>query len=113
MTFSRQDATNPLFRWLQHNSVVILTLLGILLYTIFYLPVVYFYGKLGTSPSEVGFTYSSVLSGATLGILVAIATFILVVGFIIGVVVDLANSCMLDPHYNRLLDPPRPSCRGF
>ena len=96
MTLSRQDTTNAFFRWLQHNSVLILTVLGILLYTTFDLPAVYFYGKLGTSPSEVGLTYSSVLSGAAIGILVAIAAFILVVGFIIGVAVDLATvACLI------------------
>lgn len=91
MTFGRQDTTSPFSRWLQHNSVVILTVLGILLYTTFDLPAVYFYGRLGTSPNEVGLTYSTVLSGAPIGIVVAILAFIVVGGFIIGAAVDLAT----------------------
>lgn len=95
MTPSRLDTTNPFLRWLQRNSVVTLTVLGIFLYTSFDLPAVYFYGKLGTSPSEVGLTYSSVLSGATLGILVGVGSFILGVGLIIGAAVDLVTAACL------------------
>lgn len=95
MTGSSPMKPNQFFQWLQHNSVLVLTILGILLYTAFYLPAVYFYGRLGTNPSEVGLTYSTVLSGAPVGILITIIVFVVVVGLIVGVIVDILTLTFL------------------
>jgi hypothetical protein len=63
--------------WVINNPLVALTILGLLLYAAFAIPATVFYARLGTTPSEVGYTYATVLSGSTLGAL-AIALFFLI-----------------------------------
>ena len=46
----------------------------------FSIPAIYFYAHLGTSPSEVGYTYTSVLSGSVLGT-IAVLGALLVIGY--------------------------------
>jgi hypothetical protein len=69
-------------QWLRSNPVVVVTIFGVLLYVMFSIPSIIFYARLGTSASEVGFTYSSVLSGATFGTVVVLACLMLVVFWI-------------------------------
>src|SRR6266849_363758 len=66
-------------QWLRNNPVLVVTIFGVLLYVMFSIPSIIFYARLGTSASEVGFTYSSVLSGAAFGAVVVLAILILVV----------------------------------
>ena len=54
------------------------TVLGILLYIVFSVPATIFYGRLGTTPGEVGITYSSLLGGSTFGILVILLVLTLI-----------------------------------
>jgi uncharacterized membrane protein (DUF485 family) len=95
MTDSSLNEPNTFLRWLQHSNAIMLTLLGIVLYTIFYLPAAYFYGKLGTSPGEVGLTYLTVLSQTPLGILITIFAFLLVSLYTVGAAVILVEAACL------------------
>lgn len=56
--------------WVKTSGLLTVTVLGILLFIVLSVPATIFYGRLGTTPGEVGITYSSLLSGSTLGILV-------------------------------------------
>ena len=56
--------------WVKTSGLLFVTVLGILLYIVFSVPASIFYGRLGTTPGEVGITYSSLLSGSTFGILI-------------------------------------------
>jgi hypothetical protein len=67
MPVTSEATPGGLSQWLKSNPVVVLTIFGVLLYAMFSIPAVIFYARLGTSPSEVGFTYASVLSGSTFG----------------------------------------------
>jgi hypothetical protein len=70
--------------WVRTNTVVALTLLGLFTYAMFSIPADVFYARLGTTPTEVGYTYATLLSGSTLGVL-------LVVGFILYVFIILGT----------------------
>jgi hypothetical protein len=63
-------ATEPgkgkLSEWLKDGGVAI-TILGLLLYTLFAIPTTFFYGLLGISPAEVGISYTRLLTNSTLG----------------------------------------------
>jgi hypothetical protein len=76
-------------RWLQSNPVVIITFFGVLLYAMFSIPSIIFYARLGTSASEVGFTYASVLSGATLGTVFVLAGMVAAVFYIGAMILSL------------------------
>ena len=71
------------FRWLVNNPLVALTIIGLLLYATFAIPATFFYGRLGTTPSEVGYTYATILSGSTLGALIIVACSLLVIFYIV------------------------------
>lgn len=71
---SASEASNQLVDWFKSNGLLIVTLGGIFLYIIFAVPATIFYNRLGTTPSEVGITYASLLSGSTFGVLFALAT---------------------------------------
>ena len=64
--------------WLLNNPLVALTILGLLLYATFAIPATSFYASLGTTPSEVGYSYATILSGSTLGALVIVLVFFIV-----------------------------------
>ena len=73
--------------WIRASGLLLVTVLGILLYIVFSVPATIFYGRLGTTPGEVGITYSSLLSGSTFGILVILVVLTLAffaVSFIIA-----------------------------
>ena len=61
--------THILLQWVRDNTLAALTILGILVYVIFSVPTTYFYARLGTTPSEVGVTYATIVSGSTFGLL--------------------------------------------
>ena len=63
-------ARGAVLDWVKASGLLLVTVLGILLYIVFSVPATIFYGRLGTTPGEVGITYSSLLSGSTFGILV-------------------------------------------
>jgi hypothetical protein len=76
-----------MFTWLRSNTVVALTLLGLLTYAMFSIPADFFYAELGTTPAEVGYTYSTILSGSTLGALVIVG-FILYIFIMLGTIFE-------------------------
>lgn len=73
------EPTNGLLPWIKSYQAVSFAVLGILIYIMFSVPAAVFYARLGTSPSEVGFNYTTILSGSPLG-LVLIVT--LTIGFL-------------------------------
>jgi amino acid transporter len=92
--------------WLKANVLVALTILGVLLYAVFSIPATYFYARLGTSPSEVGFTYASILSGSTLGALLILGCFLLLAFYLAYVVFALiAYLLMFRVAFSYLLHP--------
>jgi hypothetical protein len=68
-----------------NNPLVALTIFGLLLYAAFAIPASFFYGRLGTTPSEVGYTYASILSGSTLGALVIAGSFLFALYYVIQI----------------------------
>jgi len=87
---SDPDATSGgIFPWLKKNVTAAIAVAGILLYAVFSIPATFFYAHLGTTPSEVGSTYTSLLSGSTLAVLIILAAVIVlpyyfVIGFSAG-----------------------------
>jgi hypothetical protein len=65
--------THILLQWIRDNTLVTLTILGVLVYVVFSIPTTYFYARLGTTPSEVGITYATILSGSTFGLVLIIS----------------------------------------
>lgn len=74
-TSSRRE----LIEWFKGSGLLVVTLAGIFLYIVFSVPATIFYTRLGTTPSEVGITYTSLLSGSTLGALIVLAAVIILV----------------------------------
>ena len=70
--------------WLINNPLVALTIFGLLLYATFAIPATVFYGRLGTTPSEVGYTYTAILSGSTFGALFIVAASLLASFYVIN-----------------------------
>jgi hypothetical protein len=66
------EPTNGLLSWLKSYQAVTFAAIGILIYVIFSVPAAYFYASLGTSPSEVGFNYTNIISGSPLGLAVIV-----------------------------------------
>src|ERR1039458_1943915 len=52
--------------WIKSSGLLSLTVSGIVLYVVFSISATIFYDRLGVTPSDVGVTYSNVLSGSTL-----------------------------------------------
>src|SRR5215467_11524945 len=78
------------FYWLKSNPLLVITILGLLLYAVFSIPATVFYARLGTTPSEVGFTYTSILSGSTLGALLILGCFLLLIFYAVNLVLLVA-----------------------
>ena len=72
------QTTDSLIGWLKNNVIAVISLTGVFLYIIFSIPATIFYGRLGTTPSEVGFNYSNILSGSTFGVLILIGFAVLI-----------------------------------
>jgi hypothetical protein len=72
--------------WLKGLGVLTLTFLGLILYICLAAPTTIFYTRLGTTPGEVGITYTSLLSGSLLGIIAMIAALAVVFAICSGVV---------------------------
>jgi hypothetical protein len=68
-----ETSISILLRWVRANVLATLTILGILIYAVFSIPATYFYARLGTTPSEVGVTYSTIVSESTFGLLLLVA----------------------------------------
>ena len=99
MSVQRQ-APGEFSQWLRSNALGVLTIFGILIYAVFSIPTTFFYVRLGTTPSEVGFTYASVLSGAALGttvilgLLIALFLYVVIL-FVYLIVLELFTIYML------------------
>jgi amino acid transporter len=89
MTVTSDGIPRERLRWLKNNVLVALTILGILLYAVFSIPATFFYARLGTTPSEVGFTYATILSGSTLGALLILGLFLLALFYAVEVTIGL------------------------
>jgi hypothetical protein len=64
---SEAKRSQLLLDWLKSGGLLMLTVTGVILYIVFSVPATIFYDRLGTTPQEVGITYTSILSGSTLG----------------------------------------------
>lgn len=88
MPTASEAKTSRLYEWVKSNGIVAITIVGVLLYIIFSIPATFFYARLGTTPSEVGISYTSILSGSTLGALLIVAALmtggIYVLAFLLG-----------------------------
>jgi hypothetical protein len=89
MPVTSEATPGGLSQWLKSSPVVVLTIFGVLLYAMFSIPAVIFYARLGTSPSEVGFTYASVLSGATFGTVGILSLLVLFAFYIIAMILGI------------------------
>jgi hypothetical protein len=90
--------------WLRSNTLVALTLLGLLIYAMFSIPADFFYAALGTTPIEVGYTYATILSGSTLGALLIVGVTLIVLiylGSIFGIIVIYIRQIASLRHYLR------------
>src|SRR5467141_1964248 len=83
------DGTNRvrITQWITDGGATTLTIVGILLYISLTVPATIYYGRLGTTPQEVGVTYASLLGGSILGVAV---TIIILTLTLTGTVVVLA-----------------------
>lgn len=81
-TVNPETPTRILLQWVRDNTLAALTILGILIYFIFSVPTTYFYARLGTTPSEVGITYASIISGSTFGLLLIVGLSIAVLYYL-------------------------------
>lgn len=63
-------SVGAVLEWLKGGGILALTVIGILLYIFLSVPATIFYGRLGTTPGEVGISYTSLLSGSTLGVFI-------------------------------------------
>lgn len=68
-----------LSQWVRNNVIATITILGILLYAVFWIPVTVFYARLRTTPGEVGFSYTTIVSGSTLGAIIIVTVLVSVV----------------------------------
>jgi hypothetical protein len=59
--------------WIKGSGLLVLTILGIFLYIVLSVPATVFYARLGVTPDEAGLSYTSLLSGSTIEILVILA----------------------------------------
>jgi hypothetical protein len=70
MSASAKVSVGAVLEWLKEGGILALTVIGILLYIFLSVPATIFYGRLGTTPGEVGISYTSLLSGSTLGVFI-------------------------------------------
>lgn len=67
------SADGGLFSRLAEHAIAIVTILGLALYVLMRLPYGIYYGRLGSSPEEVGLNYVALLSQSAVGVTAAIA----------------------------------------
>lgn len=72
MSSTRDVSENKTLELLKTSGVFVVTLLGLLLYTSLSVPAIIFYRRLGVSPTEIGLTYTNLLSGSTAEVIVII-----------------------------------------
>lgn len=56
---------SDLLEWLKGGGLLAITIFGLFFYAFLSVPAIVFYDRLGVSPTEVGLTYSNLLSGST------------------------------------------------
>jgi hypothetical protein len=89
MSVTPEVTASRFSQWLKGNVVVTLTVLGILLYSMFWIPAIFFYARLGATPTEVGYTYTSVLSGSVLGAIAILGALLIISYYILIIVLSL------------------------
>lgn len=68
MSATAKASVGAVLEWLKGGGLLALTVIGILLYICLSVPATIFYSRLGATPAEVGISYTSLLSGSTLGV---------------------------------------------
>jgi ABC-type multidrug transport system fused ATPase/permease subunit len=72
-TMSRSGPTRTeLLEWLKGGGLVLLTIIGLFFYAFLSVPAIIFYDRFGVSSTEVGLTYTNLLSGSTAEIIVVL-----------------------------------------
>jgi hypothetical protein len=82
LPLQRESPTHILLQWTKENTLAALTILGILVYVVFSIPASYFYSLLGTTPSEVGMTYTTIVSDSTFGLLLIVAVLAIILYYV-------------------------------
>jgi amino acid transporter len=72
MSGPQENRKGTLLEWVKDSGLLTITILGLLVYTLFAIPTAIFYYTLGASLAEVGVTYTSLLSGSVLGLMVIV-----------------------------------------
>ena len=72
MSVTQATHRGTLLEWVKDNGLLTITILGLLLYALFAIPTTIFYANLGTSPAEVGITYTTLLSSSAPGTLMVL-----------------------------------------
>jgi hypothetical protein len=102
-------SSNELVNWLRGNIIALFTILGVSLFVIFSIPATIFYNLLGTTPSEVGITYSTILSGSTLGAAALVGTVLAIGAWIIymasSIIINIAVILVFGwAFYNKIIN---------
>jgi hypothetical protein len=72
MSVPQENRRGTLLEWVKDSGLLTITILGLLLYTLFAIPTTIFYRILGASLAEVGITYTGLLSGSTLSLMLIV-----------------------------------------
>lgn len=90
-------ASEDLKKWLAANVVPALTLIGVTLYVLLRLPYAMYYGRLGTTPEDVGLGYVEMLAQSALGLGAVVFVGVLTVAIVATLVVVFALYARLLP----------------
>ena len=90
--------------WVTANTVAALTLSGLILYVILRLPYSIYYGRLGSSPEDIGLDYISLLSQSVLGVLSVALVIVCVLALAFLVTVYIKFLGMSSRRYSSLWD---------
>jgi hypothetical protein len=82
------EQRQQILAWIRDNGILALTASGIAAYVILTLPATVFYRRLGTTPDEVGITYTTLLGGSTPAMLL-LATCLAAVFFALAAVLAI------------------------
>lgn len=92
MSVPQENRRSTLLEWVKDSGLLTITILGLLLYALFAIPTTAFYYLLGASLAEVGVTYTSLLSGSALGLMVIVLAVVYLVTLSYGTYVLVRRS---------------------
>ena len=81
MSEPQENRRGTLLEWVKDSGLLTVTILGLLIYALFAIPTGVFYFFLGASLAEVGITYTSLLSGSVLGLMLIVGALVYVLTF--------------------------------